>query len=557
VVRQGFQLSYGWHYEFRGNVATREDQVVAAYPTGMSARFAWPGRYYVGRHGLEPKEAKSSDPLQLVRYELTLGSGRDTTLSFLYPAEPGPASYAALLNSLSVDTLLARSDAVWAGQFAGVPDLSLGQSRLTSFVRGNLGLTFNQVQEGMGMRYVMSNKDGNPEVEPLDVVRVVRLWHRLGLDRHVRDGLAGLRALHRDGGVLLSRRDGRAATAGLLGLEAELAANPVGEGAEVPWPTLDLFADSLSRWLSPDAPRPASLIELATGTWALEACAIAADVKGRPDGATRHGQARIARGLLVARLGLLPDSVLVSGDAAALGWLDLSGGLPAARLGLLRDAAGWQLREGLVAVGDSAWIGRSLDRAEALPNGSLDGARALLAVVLHSTVQGGLPATLCVSRRSFDRRVPPEAAEGARAVREWLDRVISDSLDVTWLGRGLPAAAPGESVVVGPLRVRGGLLRVRAVYGERRASWTWAASGVPVAQGLRVCAPPGAKITFSDGAVAPDSSYARFGAEVGHGEVRWGPGGGSPTLATLFAELAGALPTGAARPGRPGTQRRR
>jgi len=555
----GQRFSYSWHYEFRGNVITREFRVLGAYPTGYNARYAYAGRSYTGMFPSVPRETQPQDPKMLARYELPLAPGGDTTLTFYYPAEPGPDSYAALLNSLRADTLRARFDALWDARLAGLPALQLGEPRLTQFVRGNLVLGLLQVSEAGGRWIFYANKNARPEAEPLDMARVLRLWHRLGLEGWVRGVLAGLRSIPREGGVMLSPRDGRAATAAWLGLESELALSPPGPpggngapgpggsaDAAAPWPELAGGADSLAQWLSPAAPAQPTLLEASVGSWAL--ARYAALRSGRPDGAARQQQASQALQFLEERLKSLPDTALLSPDARALGWLDLAGARPGAPARVLQAGPRWKDREGLVCTGDSAWIGRSMDRVEALSGGAEAGARDLLAVVAHSTVQGGLPATLNLARRSFDMELPPETVEGARAARDLLDRVACDSAGGLWLGRGLPAAAPGASVVVGPLLMPVGSVRVRAAYAPRRAAWSWTWPAAGAAAQVRVYGPPGARLVAGGGRMAPDSSYTEFPAAAGHGEIAWRPGGGSETLPELLDELSAARPAARARP---------
>ncbi|MBI5835901.1 MAG: hypothetical protein HZB25_01530 [Candidatus Eisenbacteria bacterium] len=574
----GYHFSFGWHYEFRRNAIIREMQVMGVYPRGSSARYAYPGRSYGGMFGAVASETTPTSPVLLARYELPIAPGRDTTLTFYYPAEPAPDSYAGLLNSMSSDTLRARFDATWDDWLRGLPAMHLGERKLDEFVRGNLALGLLQVRADLGLPTILSNKNRRPAPEPLDMVRVLRLWQRLGMGHWTRLGMDGLRAMHREGDVLLSTRDGRAATAGLLGIESELALDPPsaqsgGHASPAASPAclppgdslaaaLARSADSLAAWCSPGAPRGADLLELATSAWALNRYAGWLACAGRAgEAARRLEQSRVARARLEERLQALPDSALARGEPA-LGWLGLSGGMPTGKLGVLTRERGWRLSEGMACVGDSAFVGRSLDRVAALPDDSEAGARGLLSVVAHSTVQGGLPATFNIRRRDFDLVIPPEAVEGSRAARELLDRVVSDVEGDLALGRGLPAVAPGESLVVGPLLVSGDRVTVQANYRARAAGWTWRLeAGAAGPARVRVFAPPGARVTGGGGTLAPDSTYAAFPATAGGGAITWRPGPGHRTLAEFLAQ-AGARAANprtpdSRRPGPGKSQRRR
>src|SRR5439155_298277 len=217
----GFHWS--WDYEMRRNVVARDFQVVAVYPLGYADQFAWPGSTYRGRFGPKPGETTPENPVALARYDLRLEPGGDTTLAFYYPGEPSPDSYGGRINSLSLDTLEARYRGTWEPLRARLPRLELGDARLADFVTRTVVSTRLQERSDLGPATPYANKNLRPFVEILDIARIARLWRRLGLTALDDAALQGARTAHGPQLLTVSARDGRAATAALVGLACERA----------------------------------------------------------------------------------------------------------------------------------------------------------------------------------------------------------------------------------------------------------------------------------------------------------------------------------------------
>lgn len=516
-----------WRFDMRRNVVTRDMGVVAAYPLGYVERFSWAGHVYDGRFALNPRFYKRNSAVAMARYDFLLRPGQDTSLVFLYPAEPGPASYAALLNSQDYATLRGRFDRLWDGILAGFPDLSLGEPALTAFVRGNLVLTILQTTYWEDRTlFAYGDKNVHPSPEALEFASIARVWHRLGLAAWEAQAMQGIRDLESPSLILSTRVEGRAGTAGVVGLLSELAVSSPHPGAGTPGDTLSLRADSLASWTRPGAVERASALECGAGAWALGAYADLLDACGRQaEAARRRQQSResfeAARGKLLAN----GPSVVLGPDFEALPWMARTGAIPADILALLKPSTRWSLQEGLVTPSnDTAAPSASLSRVRAMPPGSPEATQALLAVAAHSTLQGGIPTGIDLRTREFHQMMPPNAWLGSRAVEEILGWVARDSGAYLMLGRGLPPPGNGDTLSVGPLSTRFGPLHIRARFGPGTTEWTW--TGSSGAAKVRAYPPAGTRLRGGGAFVETDLSAGRLtlawnGAPTGRNLSGW------------------------------------
>lgn len=524
-------LHWGWLYDFRRNVVAKELGVVAAYPLGYTERFSWPGHVYDGRYGLNPRFYKQGSAHGIARYDFLLRPGQDTSLVFLYPSEPGPPSYAALLNSQDYPTLRRRFDRVWDGIFSRLPDLQMGDSTLTAFVRQEVVLSILQTTFwGDRLIYALNNKNTHPFPELLEYSSLVRAWHRLGMAAWEAGAMEGLRGIERPTLILASRSEGRASTAGVLGLVCERALDSAHPESGVPGDTLALRADSLAAWMQPDQVARSTALECGAGAWALRAYGDLLGITGRgAEAEKRHRQSREAFEAGRRKLLAIGPSVMLRPDIEALPWMAEAQPLPADLLDLLKPGPGWRLQEGLVtAPNDTALVSASLARMQSMAPGSSDATQTLLAVAAHATLQGGLPAGIDLAARDFHDMTPPNAWLGSRVVEEILNRVVEDSGACLFLGRGMPLPERGDTISVGPLATRFGVLHVRAHFGSGRVEWTWT-GGTGEAK-VRAYAPYGTRLKSG-------GNFAETNLSAGRITLEWSGSPAGRDLATWIRDL--------------------